>query len=326
MSQLLKTDILVNSLVILFHFLNFTVGLAALFIIFRKVSIVSSQIRRSFFQQAVFYNLTLILSAVTDFLDFFFWKVVSNNIFTLSILYFINILALATYLIWALSYAQMTYNFLGITEELRKRRWFRYLFTAIMLYLAFLFIVRVLRLIPNLYFFSSLILVFAGLGTVLGYSIFIGRKSISEKILERRKALKILSNLFIAFSVTNIFVFLNFYPFNVLPPLATKFSYNVMDLMYNCLIIFWALKYLDSLNRCDESIENERSSIGSNIEKYQISKRELEIIHLVCAGKSNQEIADTLFISLGTVKNHLYNIYAKIGIKNRTQLAKLFQE
>ncbi|MFH2002405.1 MAG: LuxR C-terminal-related transcriptional regulator [Planctomycetota bacterium] len=56
-------------------------------------------------------------------------------------------------------------------------------------------------------------------------------------------------------------------------------------------------------------------------ELYGISPREKEIIALVISGKSNQEIVEQLFISPDTVKKHIYNIYKKIGVKNRVQLS-----
>ena len=60
-------------------------------------------------------------------------------------------------------------------------------------------------------------------------------------------------------------------------------------------------------------------------EKYEISQREKEIILLLLKGKSNKEIEDALFIAMGTVKNHIYSIYQKIGVKNRAQLITLFK-
>jgi DNA-binding CsgD family transcriptional regulator len=51
-----------------------------------------------------------------------------------------------------------------------------------------------------------------------------------------------------------------------------------------------------------------------------ISKREKEIIELVIRGKTNKEIADELYISTKTVKYHLYNVFQKMGVKNRLQL------
>ena len=50
----------------------------------------------------------------------------------------------------------------------------------------------------------------------------------------------------------------------------------------------------------------------------QLSRRERDVMAQMAEGKSNQEIADTLFISLGTAKWHANNIYGKLGVKNRT--------
>ncbi len=50
-----------------------------------------------------------------------------------------------------------------------------------------------------------------------------------------------------------------------------------------------------------------------------LSDRELEVLELIAEGHSNQEIAQRLFIALRTVKWHSGNIYAKLGVKNRTQ-------
>ena len=61
-------------------------------------------------------------------------------------------------------------------------------------------------------------------------------------------------------------------------------------------------------------------------EKFEISKREKEVIHEVCNGLSNQEIADKLFISLQTVKDHTHRIYGKTSCNSRTQLINLVNE
>jgi len=50
-----------------------------------------------------------------------------------------------------------------------------------------------------------------------------------------------------------------------------------------------------------------------------LSEREIEVLHLIAEGLTNQEIASRLFLSLNTVKVHTRNIYGKLGINNRTQ-------
>lgn len=52
-----------------------------------------------------------------------------------------------------------------------------------------------------------------------------------------------------------------------------------------------------------------------------LTNREHEILLLISEGKSNQEIADELFITLKTVKTHVSNILAKLDVEDRTQAA-----
>ena len=50
-----------------------------------------------------------------------------------------------------------------------------------------------------------------------------------------------------------------------------------------------------------------------------LSRREIEVLHLICDGYSNQEIAGRLVLSLHTVKKHISNIFLKLNVKSRTQ-------
>ncbi|WP_297990805.1 response regulator [Anoxybacillus sp.] len=51
----------------------------------------------------------------------------------------------------------------------------------------------------------------------------------------------------------------------------------------------------------------------------QLTSREMEVLLLIAQGKTNQEIAEQLFISLKTVKVHVSNILAKLDVQDRTQ-------
>ncbi len=55
--------------------------------------------------------------------------------------------------------------------------------------------------------------------------------------------------------------------------------------------------------------------------KTVLSAREREVVALVCQGFRNKEIAEKMFISEQTVKNHLHNIFDKLGVSDRLELA-----
>jgi LuxR family maltose regulon positive regulatory protein len=50
-----------------------------------------------------------------------------------------------------------------------------------------------------------------------------------------------------------------------------------------------------------------------------LSERELEVLHLIAAGLSNRQIAEELYIAIGTVKRHINHIYGKLGVHRRTE-------
>ncbi len=62
------------------------------------------------------------------------------------------------------------------------------------------------------------------------------------------------------------------------------------------------------------------------MERYGITAREAEVVREICRGKANKEIADELFVTVQTVKDHTHRIYQKTNVKSRTQLASLLRE
>ena len=96
---------------------------------------------------------------------------------------------------------------------------------------------------------------------------------------------------------------------------------------FNILTAWWGVKYASLLSKYDDFSLNIKSLNTNELEKkYKITKREMEVIGLICLGKTNKEIADQLFISVDTVKDHNYKIFQKTGVKNRTQLMKLVND
>jgi DNA-binding NarL/FixJ family response regulator len=52
-----------------------------------------------------------------------------------------------------------------------------------------------------------------------------------------------------------------------------------------------------------------------------LTEREIEVLSLIAKGLNNKDIADKLFLSEGTVRNHVSTILAKLGVSDRTQAA-----
>ena len=111
----------------------------------------------------------------------------------------------------------------------------------------------------------------------------------------------------------------------------------VLEMLYNAMAVLWVIGLARWYPRPAASAALPTSPIASPtlpagmaatsvsvlFAARGITKREAEIIELICQGKTNQEIADQLFISLTTVKDHNYVTFQKLGVRNRTELTRL---
>lgn len=105
-----------------------------------------------------------------------------------------------------------------------------------------------------------------------------------------------------------------------------KYEFSVRTLWYFLIHVpplFYLKGSLKAYSISFTDSTGEISSLDELFLDYGISNREKEIITLILDGKTNREIEDALFISLKTVKNHVYRIYRKMGINNRVQLINL---
>jgi len=90
--------------------------------------------------------------------------------------------------------------------------------------------------------------------------------------------------------------------------------------------IFFLNLYLDKTHVMEVDSESDFETRLTNfVEIHEISKRECEVVRLICQGLSNQEISDALFISLQTVKDHTHRIFVKTGVRNRVQLTNMIR-
>lgn len=116
-------------------------------------------------------------------------------------------------------------------------------------------------------------------------------------------------------------------------PLALNGYHEVFKFLFLLVFLSWHLIPLLFLNIFLNKYQEPESTLPDDFEtrllafaeKHEISKREIEVVRLICRGHSNQEISDSLFISLQTVKDHIHRIFVKTGVRNRVQLSNLIR-
>lgn len=69
--------------------------------------------------------------------------------------------------------------------------------------------------------------------------------------------------------------------------------------------------------RLSKSLSTGRQEAKLSLDDLELTEREIEIGALIADGLTNKEISEKLFISLGTVKNYVTNLYSKLGVVNR---------
>ncbi len=159
------------------------------------------------------------------------------------------------------------------------------------------------------------------------YMILLVRYALGINNEEKRLSLIFVGISWILFLIAIIFLSISGY----LGILTWLFNLPVeitLDFIITCIILLWIWKFSHSLtdDRIDQIDVENNNMIEVLVSKYELTKREQEIVELICKGSPNQEIADKLFVSLRTVKAHIYNIFKKTGVKNRLQLANVFRK
>jgi DNA-binding CsgD family transcriptional regulator len=97
-------------------------------------------------------------------------------------------------------------------------------------------------------------------------------------------------------------------------------------LSWHLIPILFLHLYLDKYHGKTAEVQvGFETKLKSFAETYEISKREQEVIQLISKGLSNQEISESLYISLQTVKDHVHRIFVKTGVKNRIQLTNMIR-
>ncbi len=147
------------------------------------------------------------------------------------------------------------------------------------------------------------------------YLLFAHYRKIKQKLL--RKAIRtflIISVSLLPFIVIDIFSSRIPVVSRVVPE-RTSFSLLLFYLAWNVVNLVYSVRHF--FRPIDEEAAFLRSAVT---ESYSVTDREYSIIELIAEGHGNKQIASQLNISEQTVKNHIYNIYKKIGVFSRVEL------
>lgn len=91
----------------------------------------------------------------------------------------------------------------------------------------------------------------------------------------------------------------------------------------NLAALFYLRARSDAVFKPVRAVAPSAIGMAHVFERHGVTKREKQIVEKICLGKTNKQIADELFISLQTVKDHTHRIYSKLGVKSRMQLVQL---
>ena len=112
--------------------------------------------------------------------------------------------------------------------------------------------------------------------------------------------------------------------------LATKiYNRSISEDIFSIVVCLLLLHFFIKERQPQEEKPQEQDAsllIQNFCRIHQFTQRETEIFALLLSHQTNQEIADQLFLSLGTVKTHVHNIFIKLEIKKRTQIMILFEK
>ncbi len=107
---------------------------------------------------------------------------------------------------------------------------------------------------------------------------------------------------------------------------AQMLTVSVVYLLMNIWPLVWIHRFYLPSARNDQILLTDEAVINRIVESYSLSKREGEILRLLLQGKTYRDIEAALFISINTVRNHIHNLYQKLGVESRGRLIHFILE
>jgi len=296
------------------HFLSFSIGLVAIYISVTLNRSIQSKALKSYTSVLIGTNFIIFI----HILEAFFKTVISDDFYDLWFrpVFWYMIVPLAAVRLF------LANRFLYFAVSLNSRKfysWFNYVFIAFFaMYL--IWIIRpdsdteVIRL--NAY---SVIYIHLLLFLSFFYGSFILLQQGKNVAKVKIRSIKPIGWFFLIYAVFLFLLRLANFPVYRMHEDVQMLGLGLLALAFNLLNAIFLRRFFST----EQNFEVETGKLELYA-KYKITKREEEIINLICTGKTNKEIAEKLFISPVTVRDHLTSIYRKVNVNNRTQLAGIF--
>lgn len=314
-----------NYLLLIFYLLSFVIGFSTIFYsivyyIIERVLWLKYYIIFLFTFGILIFIRTIRLITLLTLPSF-----TSNNIFNM-LYFFILTLAMALMLYFIPAFL---YRFLKIKWSIKTN--LSYLILSV-----FYFVLSIIGILIsfNIYILSSMIFyisIFCLL--VIG---FLNYKNIEDKTIKFIvKVLGIITILIYPVLIYQLIIYRkDFMNINSIDVTLMLF-YTWWNLVMLCYLLWYFISMIKSNNnrisdslceKNDESDNNIKLEEKIEVNDFNLTKREKQILSYLLSGKTNKEISLIFDISLNTVNNHVANIYYKSGVKNRVELVNKFSK
>lgn len=314
-----------NYLLLIFYLLSFVIGFSTIFYsivyyIIERVLWLKYYIIFLFTFGILIFIRTIRLITLLTLPSF-----TSNNIFNM-LYFFILTLAIALMLYFIPAFL---YRFLKIKWSIKTN--LSYLILSV-----FYFVLSIIGILTsfNIYILSSMIF-YISIFYLLVVG-FLNYKNIEDKTIKFIvKVLGIITILIYPVLIYQLIIYRkDFMNINSIDVTLMLF-YTWWNLVMLCYLLWYFISMIKSNNnrisdslceKNDESDNNIKLEEKIEVNDFNLTKREKQILSYLLSGKTNKEISLIFDISLNTVNNHVANIYYKSGVKNRVELVNKFSK
>lgn len=314
-----------NYLLLIFYLLSFVIGFSTIFYsivyyIIERVLWLKYYIIFLFTFGILIFIRTIRLITLLTLPSF-----TSNNIFNM-LYFFILTLAMALMLYFIPAFL---YRFLKIKWSIKTN--LSYLILSV-----FYFVLSIIGILKsfNIYILSSMIF-YISIFYLLVVG-FLNYKNIEDKTIKFIvKVLGIITILIYPVLIYQLIIYRkDFMNINSIDVTLMLF-YTWWNLVMLCYLLWYFISMIKSNNnrisdslceKNDESDNNIKLEEKIEVNDFNLTKREKQILSYLLSGKTNKEISLIFDISLNTVNNHVANIYYKSGVKNRVELVNKFSK